>query len=138
MNHTRLWIAAAIIALIVIASFVLSVPHTREVAVTIHAPAAPASVPVVTLQDAFKKNLHTITGSIEASDACVIVTANATVTGTASSTQKILVTISMPSDTGGVCLQLPTPMSFKTTVSAPEGLPLIATVNGIAASTTAP
>ena len=29
-------------------------------------------------------------------------------------------------------------MSFKTTVSAPEGLPLVATVNGIAASTTAP
>ena len=138
MNHTRLWVVAAIIALIVIAGFALSVPHTRDVAVTVSKQATPASIPVVTLQDAFKKNLHTITGSIEAPDACIIVTAVATVTGAASSTQKILVAVSMPSDTGGVCLQLPTLMNFKTTVSAPAGLPLIATVNGVLASTTAP
>ncbi len=138
MNHTRLWVVAAIIALIVIAGFALSVPHTRDVAVTVSKQATPASIPVVTLQDAFKKNLHTITGSIEAPDACIIVTADATVTGAASSTQKILVAVSMPSDTGGVCLQLPTLMNFKTTVSAPAGLPLIATVNGVLASTTAP
>ncbi len=138
MNHTRLWVVAAIIALIVIAGFVLSVPHTRDVTVTVSSQATPASIPVVTLQDAFKKNLHTITGSIEAPDACVIVTANATVTGTASSTQKILVAVSMPSDTGGVCLQLPTLMNFKTTINAPEGLPLVVTVNGVVASTTAP
>ena len=138
MNHTRLWVVAAIIALIVIAGFALSVPHTRDVAVTVSKQATPASIPVVTLQDAFKKNWHTITGSIEAPDACIIVTADATVTGAASSTQKILVAVSMPSDTGGVCLQLPTLMNFKTTVSAPAGLPLIATVNGVLASTTAP
>ena len=137
MNHTRLWVAAAIIACIVAAGFILSVPHTRDITVTANTQPAPASVPVVTLQDAFKKNLHTITGSIEAPDACTLVTANATVTGTASSTENILVAISMPSDTGGVCLQLPTVMSFKTTVSAPAGLPLTATVNGIVASTTA-
>ncbi len=137
MNHTRLWVAAAIIALVVVAGFVLSVPHTRDIMVTPITQTTPASVPVVTLQSTFKKNLYTITGSIEAPDACTIVTAGATVTGTASSTQNILVAISMPSDTGGVCLQLPTLMSFKTTVTASAGLPLTASVNGVIASTTA-
>ncbi len=136
MNHMRLWVAASIIALFVGGGFVLSVPHTRDIATAPREQASPARIPAVTLHDAFKKNLHTITGSIEAPDACTLVTATATVAGNASSTEDILVAISMPSDTGGVCLQLPTLMSFKTSVSAPAGLPLTATVNGIIASTT--
>ena len=136
MKHTRLRAAATIIALIVGAGFILSVPHTHDVKEVPKVSTAPQSIPVVALQDSFKKNQHTITGSIIAPNACTIVTATATVSGSASSTQSILVALSMPPDTG-ICLQLPTPVDFKTTVSAPAGLPLIATVNGITASTTA-
>jgi hypothetical protein len=41
----------------------------------------------------------------------------------------------MPSDSG-ICLQVPTRISFHTTVSAPANLPISATVNGSLASTT--
>ncbi|MDE2021731.1 MAG: hypothetical protein KGI71_02295 [Patescibacteria group bacterium] len=134
MNHTRLWIAAAIIAIVIVAGFVLSVPHTREVAQT-PAPQPVAAVPSVTLHDVFKKGIHTITGSLEAPDACTIVTATTSLEGDASSTQDILLAVSMPPDTG-VCLQLPTRMDFSTTAAAPALTPITVTVNGVVASTT--
>lgn len=136
MSQKRLWIAATIIALIVVGGFVLSVPHTRDV---IEAPTgiASTSVPFVTLHDVFKKGVHTITGSILAPNVCTTVSAQATLEGTASSTENILVDISMPSDTG-VCLQVPTPVTFQTTLSAPAQLPFMVTVNGSVATTSAP
>lgn len=136
MKYTRLRVAATIIALIVGIGFLLSVPHTHDVKETPKVSTAPQSIPVVTLQDSFKNNLHTIIGTVTAPNACTIVTANATVSGDASSTQSILVALSMPPDTG-ICLQLPTPVDFKTTVTAPAHLPFVVTVNGVIASTTA-
>lgn len=136
MTHTRLWVSAAIIALVVSIGFVLSVPHTRDV-VEIAAPSSETKVPLVTLHDVFKKGLHTITGSIEASNACTSVRAEASVTGEASSTQSILVAITM-ADEAGICLQLPTPMAFQTTISAAARLPIIVTVNGAVATTSTP
>ena len=137
MRHMRLGIAAAIIAAVIFIGFVLSVPHTRDV---IQVPkkdsSAASSTPLVTLHDAFKKGLHTITGSVEAPDACTAVTASSTLVGDASSTESIRVDISFPADTG-ICLQLPTPVDFRVTIAAPEYVPLTATVNGVAASTTA-
>lgn len=134
MSHKRLWISATIIAFAIIAGFVFSVPHTRDI------PRAPESpkvtvVPPVTLHDAFKKGMHTIIGSVEVPNACTNVTATASLVGDASSTQNIVVAISMPSDSG-VCLELPTRMTFSTTIAAPAHLPLSATVNGMAATTT--
>ncbi len=137
MRHMRLGIAAAIIAAVIFIGFVLSVPHTRDV---IQVPkkdsSAASSTPLVTLRDAFKKGLHTITGSVEAPDACTAITASSTLVGDASSTESIRVDISLPVDTG-ICLQLPTPVDFRVTIAAPEYVPLTATVNGVAASTTA-
>lgn len=136
MKHMRLGIAAAIIAFIILAGFVLSVPHTRDV---IQAPkkdsVMASSTPLVTLRDAFKKGLHTITGSVEAPDACATITASSTLVGDASSTESIRVDISLPVD-AGICLQLPTPANFRVTIAAPEHAPLTATVNGVTASTT--
>ncbi len=134
MSHTRLWVAAAIIAIAIIGGFMLSVPHTRDV---IQAPPPPAAVvvPLVTLHDAFAKGTHTITGSLEAPDACTIVTATSTLEGDASTTESVAVAVSMPSDTG-VCLQMPTQMNFSTTITAPAHVPITATVNGSVASTT--
>lgn len=137
----RLWTSAIIIALVIIVSFVLSVPHTRDI---LHAPTPPVvttSVPTVALHDAFKKGMHTITGSLTAPNACTVVTARAAIVGSASSTQSlpaqtgILVAITMSKDTG-MCLQLPAKINFQATVSAPARLPITATVNGVVATTT--
>lgn len=133
----RLWAAATIIALVVLITFVLSVPHTRDLGVKSELPSEMTSVPIVTLHDVFKKGVHTITGSIEAPNACATVNAEASVISTASSTENILMAISMQTDTG-VCLQLPTPIAFQTTISAPAHLPFIVTVNGAVSTTSMP
>lgn len=134
--HTRLLAAATIIALVVFISFVLSVPRTRDVVETA-TPHTETAVPPVTLRDTFKKGLHTITGLIEAPNACTSVSAEASVTGDATSTESILIAITMLADEG-VCLQLPTSTTFQTTLEAPAGLPLTVTVNGATATTSAP
>ncbi len=134
MNRMRLWASAAIIAAVILVAFAFSVPHTRDIpAQTLSE--APAGVPAVTLHDSFKKGVHTISGSVETPNACTEVSVSASLIGSASSTQGILVAISMPPDTG-VCLQVPSYAKFETTLSAPASLPLSVTVNGMSASTT--
>ncbi|MDP2655250.1 MAG: hypothetical protein Q8P17_01680 [bacterium] len=135
MNRMRLWVSAAIIAFVILVVFALSVPHTRDVKVDVELPLDTENVPSVVLRDSFKKGIHTISGSFEAPNACTSVNASATLVGDVSSKESILVTISMPSDSG-VCLQAPTRTSFQTTVSAPANLPISVTVNGFLASTT--
>jgi len=134
MSHKRLWIAAAIIAVILIAGFVLSVPHTRDVTRT-PTNAEPVNASSVVLRDVFKKGVHTITGTIEAPNACTAVTARAAVAGNASSTESIQIIISMAKNVG-TCLQLPTLENFSVIVAAPASLPISATVNGKEATTT--
>lgn len=136
MNHTRLLVAATIIALVVFVSFVLSVPRTNNTEETVTTQSVPVT-PLVTVRDVFKKGLHTITGSIEAPNACTSVSAEASVLGEATSTQRILVAIAMPADEG-VCLQLPTRTPFEAKIEAPIGLPISVTVNGMAAATSTP
>lgn len=130
-QQARLWIAAAIIALLVVTGFALSVPHTRDIQEAPTA-SAPASVPLVTLRDTFKKGVHTITGSLPVPNACIAVSAEAT-----STAEGILIDISAPSDEG-VCLQLPTTVSFQTTLAAPAHLPFTVRVNGSVATTSMP
>ena len=128
MNHKRLWISATIIAIVILIGFVLSVPHTRDVREAAPEGAA-ANIPTVTLRDVFKKGVHTITGSVEAPNACTFASAEAMLQGDASTTQSILVNITLPTDTG-VCLQLPTRAAFETTITAPARLPFTVMVNG--------
>ncbi|MDE1919301.1 MAG: hypothetical protein KGH56_01235 [Patescibacteria group bacterium] len=135
MKHMRLGAAASIIALVILVGFVLSVPHAREVAAP-QEQKSEASTPTVILRDTFKKGVHTISGSVEAPNACTSAGATASVAG-ASTTPSILVAISLPVDTG-FCLQAPTQVSFQTTVAAPARLPISVTVNGEAATTSAP
>lgn len=136
MSHTRLRTAALIIAIVVVVGFVLSVPHTRDITGILPQQNSVTSVPMVTLHDAFKKGLHTITGSLSAPNACATLTARASLIGGASGTESILIDLTMPKDEG-VCLQVPTNINFLVTISAPVHLPITATVNGSAASTTA-
>ncbi|NNM84077.1 hypothetical protein HKL94_02595 [Candidatus Parcubacteria bacterium] len=134
MTSTRLWLSALIIALVVLVAFMLSVPHASDVGVKPTAPTV-ASTPAVTVHDVYKKGLHTISGSVEAPNACALVSATATLIGNASSTQSILVAVTLQTDSG-ICLQVPTNANFQTTLAAPAKLPITATVNGSPASTT--
>ena len=139
MKYTRLWVVAAIIASVILISFVISVPHTREVDTVRSSSIATSTVPTVALHDAYRRGMHTITGSVMAPNPCVnlSVTAVPVPGATASSTPVgILVEISLPSDVG-ICLQEPLLMNFSTTVTAPASLPISATVNGVTATTTA-
>ena len=136
MNHTRLRVAATIIGGLILISFVLSVPHAREVSPVAVPEGAATSTPTVALHDAFRRGVHTITGSVTAPDPCVALSAQAVPMGDASSTTGILVEVTLPQDSG-VCLQMDSTLTFSTTITAPADLPLSATVNGVAATTTA-
>jgi len=133
MSSLRLLGAAAIIAGVLVISFIILAPHTHDIQAPTPSPAA-TSVPAVTLHDSYTKGLHTITGTVEAPNACAIVTADAALSEQTSQ-QSILVRISLSEDSS-VCLQLPTAMDFLTTLSAPAHLPIEAVVNDSAASTT--
>jgi hypothetical protein len=132
MSHKRLLIAATIIALIIIASFALSVPHTRDVPSASSPAAEKQSVPEVALRDTYRKGVHTITGSIEVPNVCTSVSAEASVVGAGTS---IAVNVSTVEDSG-VCLERKSSFRFSTTLTAPAGLPVTATVNGVLATTT--
>lgn len=133
-SNARLALVAVIIAAVVIGGFFLSAPHAREVRVSAVRPAAPSTTPAVSIKDSYKKGVHTLTGSVTAPDACVTVSANATF-ATSSETQEIDLDLSMPA-TDGLCLTVATEAPFKTTVSAPAGIPVVVRVNGAPATTT--
>ncbi|MFZ3043862.1 MAG: hypothetical protein WA058_02005 [Minisyncoccia bacterium] len=130
MKHSRLWILAGIIALIIVGGFILSVPRTRDIE-SPESPSVAATVPAVTLRDSFKKGVHTITGSLMAPNACATASAEASLQGESG----ILIAVSLPEDSD-ICLEVPTRTTFTTTISAPARLPITATVNGETATTT--
>lgn len=132
MNHKRLYLAAAIIAGVLVIGFLLRVPRVRDgeiVQETIESKA----LPVVVLRDTYKKGTHTITGTVTAPNACATLEARAVTTGDPASA--IIVELTLTEDEG-ICLEVPTPLTFSMTVAAPEGLPLSATVNGVFSTTT--
>ncbi len=135
MNYTRLSILATVIVGIIIAVFLLSAPHTRDVKNTTLSTVKLVSVPSIYIKDAFRKGKHTITGSITMSTPCTSLLATANATGSASTTIGILLKINMPKDTG-ICLQQPLKTSFSTTVIAPKSATITITVNGAIATTT--
>lgn len=130
MSQRRLWVAAGIIALVILAGFTLYVPHTRDSGAPQASVSLPTAVPSVTVRDSYKKGVHTITGSLEVPNACTGVLAVATTTG-----DGIHLAISTQADTG-VCLQLPARATFTATIAAPQNLPITATVNNASATVT--
>lgn len=130
MSHIRLWTSAGIIATVLIISFMLSVPHTRDLPRSAEPEKEIFAVPNVILHDSYKKGVHTIAGSLMTPNACMVATAVAT-----SSADRILVSVTMPEDTG-VCLQEPSRATFSVTISAQASLPIQVTVNDLVASTT--
>ena len=136
MTQKRLWISAAIIGLIIVIGFAISIPHTKDETLPPKQMSAATTIPTVTVHDVFKKGTHTITGTVEAPNACTAVAAEASVLGNASTTGNVVqIALVMPTTTG-ICLQLPTPVKFGVTISAPAQITITATVNGAVASTT--
>lgn len=131
MTHTRLWLSATIIACIILAGFALSVPRARDGTLLLKVPEVPETVPAVTVHDVLRKGTHTITGSLEAPNVCTTVQAEASLV----KGEYIMIHISMPEDSG-VCLQEKSVVNFTTTLATPDTLPIRATINGIAATTT--
>ena len=138
MRHVPLRVVAALIACLIIASFLVSVLRTRENAKPAVSKMAVATTTIqsVALHDNFKKGVHTITGAIIVPDACTTASATASPAGSGSTTESINVAVAVPDD-AGICLQIPSVIHFSTTLAAPSGLPMTATVNGVAATTTA-
>ena len=130
MSHTRLWVAATIIAVFILTGFVFSVPRVQDLPIPISTDEAVVEVPSVTLHDSFKKGVHTITASILAPNACATVTASTTLQN-----ESILIALKVATDTS-VCLQMPTLMKISSTITAPADMPIVASVNGVMASTT--
>lgn len=120
-NHTRLWAAATIIGAIIIGGFVLSVPRGREVPEG--SAQATAGVPKIVVRNAFKKGVHTLSGSVLAPDACTSVSAEASLVG-----DEILLALSMSEDVD-ICLEVSTPVTFSTSLEAPVGASVRTTLN---------
>ncbi len=125
----HLWIAALIIAVVVVGGFALSVPRAREISEPPNSTAATSSVPVVGLHDSFAKGVHLITGSLMAPDVCTALTATASVD---SAGANIVVALSMPEDTQ-ICLQVPTKLTFSVSAKAPADASVSVSVNGLPA-----
>lgn len=133
MTHTRLWVVATIIAGIILVGFVLSVPHTRDI-LEPKPDTTPESAPQATVHDAYRKGVHTISGTIQAPNPCTALSATATV-DTAAGADQIIVAVSMPKDTG-ICIQQMTALPYSVTVEAAASAQILLTVNGVTASTT--
>jgi len=135
MSQTRLWVAATIIACIILGWFAITAPHTKDVLEPSLFSTEKKSVPSVGLRDSYKKEVHTITGVVEVPNACTTVSAQSSLVDTASSTKGILVEVTLSEDSG-ICLQRVESIRFTTTLTAPANLPITTTVNGSEASTT--
>ena len=132
MRGRRFWLAALIIAAILVAGFALSVPRVRELDEPARIESAAASsTPAVTFKDAYKKGVHTIKGSVTAPDACSSANASASSTDTG-----IALDIALTPSAGGICLEAPTAMPFSVSISAPKGAIIDVRVNGAEATTT--
>lgn len=132
MTHQRLLISGAIMAFIIIAGFVLSVPHTRDLPLPAAVQTEESRVPEVALRDTYRKGVHTITGSLDVPDACTSVSAEATLAEDGSHMAVAVLTV----EDSGVCLERKSTIHFSTTLTAPARLPIIVTVDGVLATTT--
>ncbi len=135
MSSSRLLASAGIVAIVIIIGFALSIPHARDGTIPPSSSRAPATTtPIVTLLDAYRRGVHTISGSVIAPDPCTLVTATATPMLSGTTTIGIALALTMPADQG-ICLELPSPITFSTHIAAPRGLPISVSVNGATAST---
>lgn len=131
MRHSRLWLVASIIILVVLGGFLLSVPHTQEgKELALSAIDTSEQGSLVSIHDAFKKGKHTINGFVEVLNYCNTLSVDTQYVSIASSTEHISLELTL-SEEPGICLQVPKRIEFSTTITAPENLPIEAFLNGV-------
>ena len=128
MDTKRLWSAAAVIGVVLIVGFVLSVPQVRDLGAR-PAPVVATSTPVVYFHDVYKKGMHTITAKIALPDACTNISGQAS-----APTDTVTLAFDMPADTD-ICLQEVATTTLSLTVAANAGATITASINGNNAST---
>lgn len=131
MSHKRLYIAAAIVAVLVLISFLVSVPRAEDGEVEALGGDVQAVAPEVQLTSAYAKGVYTISGTVLAPDVCAAASAEARPVGDPATGIEVAITLSESED---VCLEVPTKQRFSTTITAPAELPIVATVNGVPVS----
>ncbi len=126
--YSRTRLAIGVLIGIIAFSFFFSVPRTRDIVESTVLTTAMSEAPDVSLQDVFKKGVHTLTGSVEAQNACANLSVEALHEDAGAPEAHIRVAITL-TPYEGTCLQLPTRMRFSAQISAPAKLPVVATVN---------
>lgn len=98
-------------------------------------PTTTDAAPVSGLQftDTVKKGVHTIRGSAVAPTACTML--SAAVAAPAGTSTAIRVDLTVPRDEG-ICLTIPTTLSFSVSVGAPDTSPVQIYINNVLATTT--
>ncbi len=135
MNQTRFWLAAAIIAVVIIIGFIFSVPpHTKDIPQATSSKEA-TTTQQVALHDVYKKGTHTFSGNIIVPNACTNVTAEATTTGKVASTTQVTLSLTAPINSE-ICLQIAQKVKFSTTLIAPRAVSVRVFINNTEASTT--
>lgn len=132
MKSRRLWTAAAILGVLILLLFVLSVPRAQEVR-ELRELTAETAMPVVAWSHTYLKGTYTVTGTVTVPDACAGVAAVARHEGDPENPSAVIVALTMPADIG-VCLEIPTKVSFSVAIAGPPDLPITVTVNGAPAN----
>lgn len=127
--YSRARLAAGVGIGILLFTLFFSVPRTSDSIDDAVSTQVSPEAPKVTVQDVYKKGVHTLTGSLEADNACASVSSEAFHERGDERESHIRVAITLVHHEG-TCLQLPTRMRFTTSLTAPAKLPIVATVNG--------
>lgn len=131
--HARFWMAALILAVVIVGGFALSVPHAREVAESVpQEDAVSETAPLVSLEDSYDEGVRTIEGVVLAPDACATVGAEAVL-----AVERIQVDVMVMRDEE-LCLEIPAEREFSASIEAADDAPLDVRINGVLATSTAP
>jgi hypothetical protein len=135
----RTWIGIAIFVAILLLGFILfSFKLSEGPAATPEPAPTNAEITNIQVKDKITKGVHAISGSATVPTACTTLSANSSVIAgeNASSTPVIRIDLSAPLDTG-MCLELPTAISFTFSIRADPAASIEVYANGAPASTTA-
>jgi hypothetical protein len=131
----RKWIVAGIFLGVLVIAFAIFIIRLEEgpVPASGNVVATTADIRDIHFIDSYKSGVHTLKGRATLPSACT--TLNATASIAEATTTVLRIDLSAPADTD-ICLQLPTEVSFATTVEGPADLPIDVYANGLLATST--
>jgi hypothetical protein len=131
----RTWILVGVFLGVFIIAFGIFVFRITEGPAPVLAPSEGngAAITNIHYTDSYKKGVHTIRGTATVPTACVAF--SSTITGPTGSSTAIRIDLTAPTDTG-MCLELPTAVSFNGSITADQNVPIAIYANGTLATTT--